>query len=519
MATLDQASATPTAAATSTLPSLSINVDERLSAADSPEKKEQIIFQWLSGVERDLSRADDTAAIAAAQVPLERQLFKFLTSSTPRPTRQIRQLIGRIYVQLYVNGDSHSLFDCLTSVQGVLNQKKLDDINVKIAVIHCIGVISEHVGTKVILRREILVSLAKVLRGCGKGATDIMIRDISKVAKAALLDKTTAVRIVGAEEEFDLQLTPLFKAIEGSNYHSRRAISNVAGLILSYSQCKKPKVPTKKGAKAPPTQTEGGNVEEGTVLTVEEMCSLVSAQYSKAVTKEVKVGIFEAYGDGLRELGVGFVEANYTTLTKHVLDLLTRKDPGLVLSAAKNGQLEEQLFALLDAETDRVVRDEIKDILRSLVRHVAPHKPSRWVDLCKTILAKGGSAAATSLEPPNTVADEDDEDVEVGAQEKQSPKKKEPDAPALFQAGVVLLPRWQTQVFALTCLREVLAVALASGKAEHFDLNLARNTQPGTDCLILRLSDLIRLAFNSATAPIYNLRLEGLYFLSDILEV
>ena len=212
---------------------------------------------------------------------------------------------------------------------------------------------------------------------------------------------------------------------------------------------------------------------------------------------------------------------------------LTRKDPSLVLSAAVNRQLEEQLFALLDIETDHAVRDEIKDILVCLLRHVAPENPSRWLELSKGILAKGGSVGATRATETGAsiMHDDDDDDVEVDAdfrKDLSSPSRPSPQVSAAPKPSpqqsapmvqVLLLPRWQTQVFALSCLREVMSVCSSSNKQEHFDLALARKMTPGTDMLVSKVADLIRMAFNSATAPVHNLRLEGLFLLQNILEV
>ncbi|KAJ3020660.1 hypothetical protein HKX48_000454 [Thoreauomyces humboldtii] len=229
---------------------------------------------------------------------------------------------------------------------------------------------------------------------------------------------------------------------------------------------------------------------------------------------------------------------------------LAQRSPALVLEAAGNNQLEEQLFALLDMETDATIRDEIRDILVNLLKHVAPQKPSRWLMLCKSILSKTGGSVG---EPPavDDLADmantggggpEDDDDDGFNVDHSDAPTTRTATAaPAGLQtttaanlssgisARLVLLmlkPRWRTQVFALVCLRHVLPVIYVTDIKAHFDLGLARRladdeTATGAkrpDYLVFKLADLIRMAFSAATANVNDLRLEGLRLLQDVLE-
>ena len=163
-----------TATGTATSTQLTIDVaglEEALVAAEPIDKKEQVVFQWLSAVERELVRTGAVekvllstytipsetsllkhttippknhtrntthlkhkAALAAAQPGLEKTLFKLLNSALPRPSRPLRQIIGRIYVLAFTHGETRSLFEVLASLQGILNQKKLDDVTIKMQV-------------------------------------------------------------------------------------------------------------------------------------------------------------------------------------------------------------------------------------------------------------------------------------------------------------------------------------------------------------------------------------------------
>lgn len=204
---------------------------------------------------------------------------------------------------------------------------------------------------------------------------------------------------------------------------------------------------------------------------------------------------------------------------------LTQRDPASVLDAVVDNCLEEQLFALLDLEVDPSVRDEIKDILRALLRHVARTRPSRWIDLCKSILSK-----SNVNDPPKVsslvkeVVRDDGEDGEN--QESVEPAKSVQNAQNTSKLTVSLIPRWRTQVFALTCLELVVDVVLAKQEREDVYLDSARLKQKQliaedkiADFLVFRLADLIRLAFNSSTGTVSFLKLSGLKFLRKILDV
>jgi HEAT repeat-containing protein 5 len=204
---------------------------------------------------------------------------------------------------------------------------------------------------------------------------------------------------------------------------------------------------------------------------------------------------------------------------------LTQRDPGIVLHTVVNSQLEEQLFAMLDIEMDLAVIEEIKDILVRLLTYTAPQSPSRWIDLCKTILSKGGATSSSqeaAAQAVTTADDDDDEDEnDVGVKPKGPEKSKKAPEIVKQEKKVILLPRWRTQTFALNCLRKVINVVLATGKGGHCNLQLARELkecEENHDYLVFRLGDLVRLAFNSATFYVYEMRLEGLYFLKEVLE-
>ncbi|KAJ3215932.1 hypothetical protein HDU67_010163 [Dinochytrium kinnereticum] len=221
--------------------------------------------------------------------------------------------------------------------------------------------------------------------------------------------------------------------------------------------------------------------------------------------------------------------SNHAPLRKAAVTCLyqmTQRDPGLVLNAASGKQLEEQLFALLDVETEDMVRSEIKDVITGLLKHVVLDTPSKWINICKNIVAKGGVSTShlnLNLEAQDAQQNDDDDDSTL-SKPAQVPKidSKAKTSKSLGDNAVVLMPRWKTQVFAIQCLRKILQLLSASNMKQHVDLIAARESLSDGkqhDYLAFRLTDLVKIAFSCATATAYELRLEGLSLLSDIIEV
>jgi hypothetical protein len=96
---------------------------ERIAAAD---KKEELLFQWLSQLERELLDADNVTEL---QPTIEKDLFRYI--NTPLSSKLIRELISNCFLLIYSKGDGRTVFDTLSSLQAILASKKLDE-NVKL---------------------------------------------------------------------------------------------------------------------------------------------------------------------------------------------------------------------------------------------------------------------------------------------------------------------------------------------------------------------------------------------------
>lgn len=82
------------------------------------------------------------------------------------------------------------------------------------------------------------------------------------------------------------------------------------------------------------------------MISIEEMLSQLSACYHKLNTsREVKTGVIETYATLFVLLGTEFVEANYATISKHILHEVL--DTGKVTTASDGAYLRSQVNFLL----------------------------------------------------------------------------------------------------------------------------------------------------------------------------
>jgi hypothetical protein len=95
--------------------------EAKLTSLDSIEKKELLLFQWLSNLEKDLSNNP-----ISNQKDVEQTLLKYLQYLEPHPNRPTRTLIARCFIIVYNKGDQRSLFDTIAQMQTILTNKTLD---------------------------------------------------------------------------------------------------------------------------------------------------------------------------------------------------------------------------------------------------------------------------------------------------------------------------------------------------------------------------------------------------------
>ncbi|CAG8571263.1 21017_t:CDS:10 [Cetraspora pellucida] len=351
-----------------------------LSNAANPEKQELYVFNWLANLERELKRADKEA-VKTVQTNLEKQLLKFMSFTSPKPSRPVRQLISRCFVIIYIKGDSRTLFDTITTLQSFVNAGKgASEKEKKLAALHCIGVIMKSIGDRIlsllpetiniclkttkntanvsikeplIIRLEAINTITRALEGAAKGATELLVKDIMKQLKAGLNDKALIIKDATIKcmhsvakythqlypitaNELDQLLSQMVRVLDGSNQTIRRSVAAYISTLLAGTQGEvdflasstptKNKTSTTSHPSTHSSQTPGSPTLSSSpdpvkvVLSVEEMLSHLSTIYNKQSTaREVRSAIVEAYSALFIKLGTNYVELNYAEIAQHLL--------------------------------------------------------------------------------------------------------------------------------------------------------------------------------------------------------
>ncbi|XP_075460815.1 HEAT repeat-containing protein 5B-like isoform X5 [Ascaphus truei] len=291
------------------------------------------------------------------QKKLVEQVTGLISSSPGPPTRK---LLAKNLATLYSIGDTFTVFQILDKCNEMIKSK--DDtaayLPTKLAAVACVGAFYEKMGRMLgssfpetvnnLLkslksaesqgRSEILMSLQKVLGGLG-GAASSSHRDIYKNARSLLTDRSMAVRCAVAKCLLELQpeavfmwtaelenvATLCFKALEGSNYGVRVAVSKLLGTVMATALMPKQATVMRQNVKR---------------ATLEEVLELMATGFLRggsgflksggemlkgggSISREVRVGVTQAYVIFVTTLGGEWLERNFATFLSHVLDLLS----------------------------------------------------------------------------------------------------------------------------------------------------------------------------------------------------
>ena len=102
----------------------------KVEAAEGQEKKELILFQWLSSIEKQIPVVPKEYW-KANQADLEKVLGKYIISTAPKPQKLLRDSYARVYALIYQHGETRTLFDTFAMLQTQLSNKKVEEISVK----------------------------------------------------------------------------------------------------------------------------------------------------------------------------------------------------------------------------------------------------------------------------------------------------------------------------------------------------------------------------------------------------
>ncbi|XP_072123379.1 HEAT repeat-containing protein 5A isoform X1 [Mobula birostris] len=331
-------------------------LNEEFYSKLSESKKPEFIFEWLQFLQ-NLLVAANKADIKEKQKTLVEQLTALLASSPGPPARK---LIAKNLALLYSIGDTFSVYQTIDKCNEIIRSK--DDspsyLPTRLAAVACLGALYEQLGRMLgnthtntvgnLLkamksaesqgRYEIMLSLQKVLLGQGVAAVPCH-RDIYKAARSCLTDRSMAVRCAAAKCLLELQKEALFmwtselenvatlcfKAFEGSNYDVRVSVSKLLGTILAAAVVPKESL----GARQVIRKT---SLEEAMDLLASGFLRggsgflRVSGEMLKgcsSLTRDVRVGVTQAYVTFVSTLGGQWLETNFASLLGHILELVS----------------------------------------------------------------------------------------------------------------------------------------------------------------------------------------------------
>ncbi|KAJ4707111.1 HEAT repeat-containing protein 5B-like [Melia azedarach] len=205
---------------------------------------------------------------------------------------------------------------------------------------------------------------------------------------------------------------------------------------------------------------------------------------------------------------------------------LIEKDPDAVIEE----RIEGNLFQMLDEETDSEIGNLVRTTIMRLLYASCPSCPSHWISICRNMvlaMSSRGNADVNNSEgdPVNGTDGETGLNFGDDGENMVSGSKGMPIQGYAFEALNVKSNRdkhlrYRTRVFAAECLSH-LPTAVGSDPT-HFDLLLARKgpatMQSSFDWLVLRMQELISLAYQISTIQFENMRPIGVELLSMIMD-
>ncbi|XP_016097324.1 HEAT repeat-containing protein 5B [Sinocyclocheilus grahami] len=332
----------------------SLLLNEEALAHITEAKRAVFVFEWLRFLDKVLIAANKVD-VKEKQKKLVEQLTGLISSSPGPPTRK---LLAKNLAVLYSIGDTFTVFQTLDKCNDIIRSK--DDtaayLPTKLAAVACVGAFYERMGRMLgssfpetinnLLkalksaesqgRGEILLSLQKVLSGLG-GAAASCHRDIYKNARSMLTDRSMAVRCAVAKCLLELQneavfiwttelenvATLCFKALEGSTYSVRVSVSTLLGTAMATALMPKQATVMRQNVKR---------------ATLEEVLELMATGFLRggsgflksggemlkgaSVSREVRVGVTQAYVMFVTTLGGQWLERNFAVFLSHLLELV-----------------------------------------------------------------------------------------------------------------------------------------------------------------------------------------------------
>ncbi|GLT41167.1 hypothetical protein SLA2020_152510 [Shorea laevis] len=205
---------------------------------------------------------------------------------------------------------------------------------------------------------------------------------------------------------------------------------------------------------------------------------------------------------------------------------LIEKDPVSVIDE----QIEDNLFQMLDDETDSEIGNLVRGTVMRLLYVSCPSRPSRWISICRTMVLAMSTRTNAQISTNSENDSVSGPDIDLGKnfgdddENMVSSSKSASSQGHAFEAVSVNYNRnqhlrYRTRVFAAECLSH-LPEAVGKNPA-HFDLSLARrkaNDEQSNDWLVLHVQELISVAYQISTIQFENMRPIGVGLLSSIID-
>ncbi|GAA5869068.1 hypothetical protein JCM16303_000350 [Sporobolomyces ruberrimus] len=358
----------------------------KLEASASAERGELYLLNWLSGCEKALTKLPRTV-IHSEQAALTTSLLSLITPPSPssntatvKPGRPARAIIARIFLILLQRGDSKGLFDLAqTLLKGAVGNEykgaQEKEKEWRIACAYCLGEIYAVHGSQVmslyidimtvmtrlykttsfpvILRYSALVCLNKVIEVAAKSMSDQNIKETLKSLRGGLTEKAGAIvrgsadcllslaaapGVYSSLADIDIVLTPAFKALESTDFVTRRALSRFIAGILAATQLEgsapaPPPAPKKKNATKEGGENDDDDVypeigapsateaSKKTLLSPIEMLVQLSGPYNRlSSSSRLRNAIVDVYAELFKTLGSSWIEHYYSEIAKHIID-------------------------------------------------------------------------------------------------------------------------------------------------------------------------------------------------------
>ncbi|XP_062179055.1 protein SWEETIE-like isoform X2 [Phragmites australis] len=206
---------------------------------------------------------------------------------------------------------------------------------------------------------------------------------------------------------------------------------------------------------------------------------------------------------------------------------LIERDPAAMI----NENIEENLFSMLDEETDSEIVMLVRTTIIRLLYTSCPLRPSRWLAVLRNMVLATSisrntneSLSSSGHNPLDSTSENDvyygeDEDNMISSSKQEKVHQSASIVSQFPQRNKHL--RYRTRVFAAECVSHV-PVAVGAEPA-HFDLLLARSTiAKGTylsnDWLVLKLQELVSLSYQISTGQFEGMQPIGVKLLCLIMD-